>query len=261
MSKLAGRLRTAVVTGAASGIGQAVASRLTGEGFRIIGVDLANEEVSVDLAKQVGREQASLLIHKLSPEGIDVVITCAGVGGSGTSGAQVSAVNFFGTTRLLALLRPHLALGHAPRAVVISSSTSLLGYDSDLLKDYLRDDEQSAIDSCKDSILAYCTGKRALCHWVREKAVLPEWAGSGILLNAVAPGLVATPLTRSALSSPAGRTAALTVAPSVLPDFPSADEIAPLICFLASAQNSNMVGQVIYCDGGSDVLIRGPVIP
>ena len=261
MTEQAGPSRTAVVTGSASGIGQATAARLGQAGYRIIEVDLAGAEVSADLASQAGRAEAAASIRDLAPDGIDAVITCAGVGGSAASGAQVSAVNFFGTTRLLTLLRSHLALGHAPRAVVISSSTSLLAYDSDLLADYLNDDEERAVGRCEDAMLAYCTGKRALCHWVRANSVLPDWAGSGILLNAVAPGLVATPLTLPALSTPKGRAAALAAVPSVLPTIPSAADLAPLIAFLASAENSNMVGQVVYSDGGSDVVVRGAAVP
>ncbi|MGH6696194.1 SDR family oxidoreductase [Sphingopyxis sp.] len=255
------RMRTAVITGSASGIGLATAAYFRRANYRVIGVDLQSADIISDLSSQEGRAHASARILELAPDGIDAVIPCAGIGGGRTSSMMVSAVNFFGTTRLLDLLRPQLALGTDARVVIVSSSTAILAHDPVLLEYYLADDEERALRHSADPMLTYSTGKRALCHWMRSKAVSAEWAGSGIHLNAVAPGVVVTPLTQSALGTAEGRAAAAAVAPIVLPSYPSPAAIAPLIAFLACAENSNMIGQIVFSDGGSEVLTRGPAFP
>ena len=253
--------RIVVVTGAASGIGAATVAYLRKAGCEVIGVDLADAKICADLESQSGRAEAATCIRELAPDGLDAVILCAGIGGLDKKADAITSINFFGTTRLLALLRPQLARGSDPRVVVVSSSMALLQVDDRLLELCLADDEERARSSSSDPMLAYSTGKRALCHWVRSMAVTDEWCGSRILLNGIAPGVVATPLTQARLKTAEGRQAAAAAAPIVLPDYPTPDVLAPLIAFLASAENGNMVGQIIHCDGGTEVILRGPAVP
>lgn len=51
----------------------------------------------------------------------------------------------------------------------------------------------------------YTTTKRALSLWIRKNASAPEWAGARIALNALAPGVIRTPMTEYGFSSQAGR--------------------------------------------------------
>jgi NAD(P)-dependent dehydrogenase (short-subunit alcohol dehydrogenase family) len=261
MVMMSARARTVVVTGGASGIGQAVTARLRAQGCRVIIVDRKEADIVVDLSRQANRVAAVEAIAALSPDGIDGLVTCAGLGGEMGAGGVVSAVNFFGTTRVVQLLQPLLAKGTDPRVVVISSSTSVLPCDEELLRLYLADAEAEAVAHTADNTIAYSTGKRALSHWVRRTSVKPEWAGQGILVNGVAPGLIVTPLTRDTVNSPEGRTMLARLTPIAVADYPTPDLIAPLIAFLASPQCANMVGQIVFADGGSDVLLRGPSIP
>jgi hypothetical protein len=50
--------------------------------------------------------------------------------------------------------------------------------------------------------MMYGASKIALSRWVRRRAVLPEWAGSGVRMNALAPGAIMTPLLQEQLSDP-----------------------------------------------------------
>ena len=50
--------------------------------------------------------------------------------------------------------------------------------------------------------MMYAASKIAVSRWVRRHAVLPEWAGSGVRLNALAPGAIMTPLLQEQLSNP-----------------------------------------------------------
>ncbi|MET0375159.1 MAG: SDR family oxidoreductase, partial [Rhizorhabdus sp.] len=154
-----------------------------------------------------------------------------------------------------------LARGQNPRAVVIASSTAVLPVDATLLDLYLADDEAGARARTDDPIVAYMTGQRALCHWVRRTSIRPEWAGTGLLLNGVAPGLIRTPLIEPAIATAEGRAMVAQVTPIAVGDYPRAETITPLITFLAGPQSANMVGQIVFTDGGSDVLIRGEAVP
>jgi len=258
---MSARVRTVVVTGGASGIGRAATARLRAQKCRVITVDRQRADVVVDLSQQANREAAAEAIAELAPDGIDALVTCAGLGGEKGGGGLVSAVNFFGTTRLVQLLHPLLAKGTDPRVVVISSSTSILPCDEELLQLYLADKEAEAVAHTQDNTVAYSTGKRALSHWVRRISVKPEWAGQGILVNGVAPGLIVTPLTRDTVNSAEGRTMLAKLTPIAVADYPTPDVIAPLIAFLASPECANMVGQIVFADGGSDVLLRGQSVP
>ena len=83
------------------------------------------------------------------------------------------------------------------------------------------------------------------------------WAGSGIPLNAVAPGTVITPMTRELLTTPEGAAMVDASVPMPLNYHQPADSIAKLLVWLTSAENTHMAGQTIYCDGGADASLRG----
>ncbi|MFM7142152.1 MAG: 3-alpha-hydroxysteroid dehydrogenase, partial [Alphaproteobacteria bacterium] len=73
-------MRTAAVTGAASGIGKAIRARLESEGWRVIGIDLRDVEVGVDLSTERGRQQAVDGVTGLAGGRLDGLVACAGVG-------------------------------------------------------------------------------------------------------------------------------------------------------------------------------------
>ena len=189
---------------------------------------------------------------------VDGVVAAAGIG---TPGPATAALNYFGTVAVLEGLRPLLAAGDAPAAVLVSSSSSLNRGSGALVRACLAGDEARALAVCRRLAATgrgsqvYRSSKIALNRWVRRTAVLDAWAGQGIVLNAVAPGIVATdvvmrtwqqdePLLRLALPQPMG-------APGPV------EPVAALLAHLVSADNRFTTGQVVLCDGGSDALLRG----
>jgi NAD(P)-dependent dehydrogenase (short-subunit alcohol dehydrogenase family) len=254
--------RTYVVTGAASGIGKSTTELLLERGHRVIGVDLHDADVTVDLATAEGRAALLEEVTRLSGGRIDAIIANAGLA---TPTATTVAVNFFGAVATLEGLRPLLRGSSAPRAVATVSMASLFPPDEELLTALLAGDETSAL--ARGAVLEaaggdagntiYGTTKRALARWVRGHAATPDWAGEGIPLNAVAPGVVETPMTADFTGSEEARAAVLQMVPMPLNGIFQPRDVAYLLAWLTSEENAHLCGQVVFIDGGSDVVIRG----
>jgi len=260
-------LRTTVVTGARSGIGQAVATLLQERGERVLGIDLADCTISADLSIPEGRALAIAEVRSFCPDGLDALIECAGL--ATHDGPNVVSVNYFGTVTLAEGLRPLLAMGQSPRAVLVSSSASFLPFDEAIVEACLAGDESRArthaSSATRDEAITrqgaiYAASKRALTRWIRRNAPRAEWAGAGILLNGVSPGLVVTPMTAPLLATEEGRKVLGQAVPRAVSNPADPRDLALLIAFVASADNRYLVGQVPYCDGGTDVLMRGDEI-
>jgi len=248
--------RTTLITGAASGMGAALARHLTALGERVISVDLSNAEVCANLAVAAERAELVARVHKIAPS-IDAVVACAGVSPP-VPGDTLVSVNYFGVADLLPQLLPLLHRGSQPRVLVISSLASLHPVDARLVELCLQGDESAAREQAATiGAQSYASSKRAVTQWIRRTAVLPGWADAGVLLNGVAPGVVKTPMVAPLLETAEGREALAAGVPTAVQDYASAEQIVPLLAFLASPANCYMVGQVPFADGGADVLLRG----
>jgi NAD(P)-dependent dehydrogenase (short-subunit alcohol dehydrogenase family) len=112
--------RTYVVTGAASGIGAATARELVQTGARVISCDLHDADVTADLATPGGREELIAEVRAASDGAIDGLVAVAGIDAADPATVRL---NFFGTVACLEGLRPMLAAGDRPRAVVVPDSS------------------------------------------------------------------------------------------------------------------------------------------
>jgi NAD(P)-dependent dehydrogenase (short-subunit alcohol dehydrogenase family) len=262
---------TIAITGAASGIGAATAARLTGGGHRVIGVDVrvpatgGADWVEADLASRDGRTHAVEQVTTLTGGVLDGLVTAAGLAGLPNRPASLLvSVNYFGTVELLEGLRPALEAGTDAAAVAISSNstTAQPGYSMRLVDACLLGDEEAARAAAGEgeSLSTYPVTKLALARWVRRHAPTDEWAGTGIRLNAVAPGAVETPLLQEGLDDPL-------VGPAIeqfhvpIGRRGKPEEIAALIAFLLSSDARFFCGSVVFCDGGTDAQLRPDDFP
>lgn len=254
--------RTYVITGSASGIGAATARILKARGDRVIGIDLTDAEVEADLATPRGRLEAAQHAVERAGGAVDGVIASAGIS---APVPQTMAINYFGVTELLTALLPALRRSEAPRVAVVSSMASLQPVAADLVDAALRGDETGALaigralqaQGEEAGYLNYSSSKRALSRWVRRESISDAWAGSGIPLNAAAPGTVLTPMTDQLLATDEGRAMVDAAVPMPLNYHQSPESIGHLLIWLTSVENTHVTGQTIYCDGGADASLRG----
>jgi NAD(P)-dependent dehydrogenase (short-subunit alcohol dehydrogenase family) len=251
--------RTVVVTGAASGMGSATKVRLEADGQRVIGVDIRDADVVADLGTQDGRRAAIDAVSDRADGVIDGLVTWAGLSGlTDVAGSLLASVNFFGSVTLLDGLRPLLARGDRPAAVAISSNSTTCqpGIPMDVVERCLAGDEPGApAADAAGALGTYPATKTAITRWARRHAPTEEWAGAGITLNVVAPGVVETPMLQATREDP-------TIGPFV-DAFPvpvgrsaSADELAAFVEFVLGPDARFLCGSVLFVDGGTDALLR-----
>lgn len=241
------------ITGAASGIGAATRARLEAAGQTVVGVDLHDTEVIADLSTPEGRDAMIKGVTEQSGGQLDGVVACAGI--TSDDGAAVISVNWFGAHATLDGLRPLMGKGAAAVALSSNSTSTVPGVPDELVRACLDLDEDRAreLATAAPDFTPYPASKLALAWWVRRQAVSDDWIGSGIRINAVAPGVIDTPMNEGVLDTylsmgdiypvPAGRAAA-------------AEEVAGLICWMLSDEASFLVGSVLFLDGGTDAALN-----
>jgi 2-keto-3-deoxy-L-fuconate dehydrogenase len=230
MSSLAGK--RALVTGAGSGIGAAVARRLAAEGAEVIVADLSPATV----ADELGARAVVLDVRdeeQVAPamSGLDVLVNVAGIG-STTNAPEttldvwenVFAVNARGTFLCCKHAIPGMAARGGGSIVNIASVAGLVG---------LR------------NRAAYCASKGAVISLTRALAV--DHVADGIRVNAVAPGTVDSPWVRR-LVEDVGESLDALRARQPLGRLGTPEEIADAVAYLAVAEF--VTGSVLVIDGG-----------
>jgi NAD(P)-dependent dehydrogenase (short-subunit alcohol dehydrogenase family) len=240
--------RTALVTGAASGIGAACAKALAGRGAAklflvdVDGAGLAALDLPGEIHCITGSVADEGLWQDLEPRlaGLDHAIVNAGIGAGGPIASltlaewrRVMAVNLDGA--FLTLATALRAMEHTGgSAVVVASTTGLKPVPG---------------------IGPYGVSKAAVAHMARIAAA--QNAKKGIRVNAIAPGGVDTAIWESGAEFQAsvaaiGREATLQAMAKTTPlgRFASSEEMADSICYLLSDAASNITGHVLVSDGG-----------
>ncbi|QYJ03093.1 SDR family oxidoreductase [Nocardioides panacisoli] len=249
------------VTGAASGIGAATAALLRERGDRVVAVDLHDADVCADLTTPRGRRSAVEQVTELANGPLDGLVTCAGLS---RAGAPQVSVNYFGTTDLVTGLRPVLAASSAPRVALVGSIAATHPHDADLVAACVDDNEDHAHTRAEELVAdrrphdIYPSTKAALAHWLRRTAVTEEYAGAGIALNAVAPGVVLSPMTAELVSDPKWRAVMDAAVPMPLGGYSPPKAIAHALLWLIAPENTHMAGQMVFVDGGAEVITSSP---
>ena len=229
--------RNALVTGAGSGIGAAVARRLAAQGANVVLADLSLAAVE-ELAGELGPATRPLQLDVRDEERVapamadlDVLVNVAGIG-STTNAPETSlevwedvfAVNARGTFLCCKHAIPGMAARGGGSIVNVASVAALVG---------LR------------NRAAYCASKGAVVALTRALAV--DHVGDGIRVNAVCPGTVDSPWVRR-LVEESGESLDALRARQPLGRLGTTDEVAEAVDYLVSAEFAT--GSVLVVDGG-----------
>jgi len=249
-------MRTAVITGSASGLGSATRLRLEADGYRVVGVDVAGQEIVADLSTPAGRAAAMNAILDATNRSIDALVVCADTGARSEPTSLIVSVNYFGSIELLDGLRPALTAGRNPAAVAISSSSiGTAALDDPALIETMLFDGEAAATALADRLHGAAVSgmtKIAVARAVRLR--VQAWGQAQVRLNAVASGPMLAPPSPSARHPSRGPTMDALTTPlerSVEPR-----DIAAAVAFLLGPDAAAIHGSVLFVDGGTDALIR-----
>lgn len=255
---------TYAITGSASGMGRETAQRLRDGGHTVIGVDIKDADIVADLSTPHGRNEAAERVLAASGGRLDGAVLAAGLGPSRGPDRvrQIAQVNYFGVVELLSAWRDALAAAGRAKAVVVASNstTTMPAVPGRAVKALLAHDADKALRAVRlfgpaAPTMMYGASKIAVSRWVRRHAVLPEWAGSGVRLNALAPGAIMTPLLAEQLSDPR-QAKAVRSFPVPVGGFGDPGQMADWMCFMLSDAADFLCGTVIFVDGGTDAYFR-----
>lgn len=242
--RLAGKF--AIVTGAANGIGRAIATRFVAEGAQVLLSDIDGEALRVaadSLGMPFETADASLkadadrtVLRAVEVFGrLDIMVSNAGVIGPPTDFLDLAADEFDRVLRInlrsqflcgQAAARQMVKQGGGGAIINMSSVNARLGIPT---------------------ALPYAVSKAGSTQLTNIMAI--GLAHHGIRVNAIGPGTILTDLSRAAvLGNAAARTAVMSRTPLRRLGEPS--EVASVALFLATEDSSYITGQTIYPDGG-----------
>jgi glucose 1-dehydrogenase len=249
MKRLSGK--TALVTGAESGIGQAIATEFAQEGADVIIIYFKDEDGAKETLKHVEQagQKGLVLYADVSDEQsveqmftqafeafntIDILVNDAGVNGSGVMVVDMDTATFDRTIRTnlygpffcsRAFLKHRLQNGGRGKIINVSS---------------IHEEVVSA------GTADYCASKGGLRNLTRTLAL--EVAEHGINVNNIAPGMILTPMNQKAIDDPKDREQKEQKIPMKRAGGP--EEIAHVAVFLASADADYVTGSTYAMDGG-----------
>jgi NAD(P)-dependent dehydrogenase (short-subunit alcohol dehydrogenase family) len=248
MTRLDGK--TAIVTGATAGIGEAIAQRFVAEGARVVPVGRRADRGAQLVTRLGGAERAQFVAGDVADPataeeaiaaatrwgGPDVLVNNAGVDHTGglldTDPDEVRALfetNFFGALTMLQAAGRAMAGRGGGSIVNVTSRLATIGVPRMTL---------------------YGASKGALLTLTRGAAV--ELAPRGVRVNAVAPGLTRTPLVEAWLSGERDRARTEAEALAGIPQgrFAEPADVVAATLFLASDESAHITGASIAVDGG-----------
>ena len=235
--------RTAIITGAARGIGLACAERFVAEGAHVVIVDVL-DEIGKAEAKRLGATYMHCDVSKSSDVNavvaavvkqhgaVDILLNNAAISISGDF-LEISEADYDKVLDVN-LKGSFLMLQACAREMVKKSAGSIINMSS--VNDTL------AIPT----IVSYCIAKGGVSQLTRATSI--SLAPHGIRVNAIGPGSITTDMLKSVVNDKAAMARVMSRTPMGRVGEPS--EIAAIAAFLASDDSSYVTGQTIYADGG-----------
>lgn len=258
---------TYAVTGSASGMGRASVERLRAAGHFVIGVDIKDADVMADLSTAEGRRAAADAVLQRCDGVLDGAILAAGLGPIAGRDELIVQVNFFGVVDLLTAWREAFANARLAKVVVVASNstTTTPVVPRRAVRALLAGDSEKALKAVRwfgkrSAAMTYAASKIAVSRWVRRHAVTEDWAGSGIRLNALAPGAIMTPLLAEQLANPT-EAKAVRAFPVPVGGYGEPGHLADWMVFMLSDSADFLCGSLIFVDGGSDAYFRSESWP
>jgi 3-oxoacyl-[acyl-carrier protein] reductase len=219
--------RTALVTGGLSGLGAATVTRLREDGVKVFTVDLAD---GADFQMDVTDFEAVAKLPAQLPR-IDILVTSAGVVGPNIPLVQTTEqqwksvfdINVLGTASFIKAFAPGMVDNHWGRIVTFASMAAKDGNPN-----------LSIYSATKAAVVAL------------TKSVGKELATSGVLVNAIAPAVIETPMNKNTSAE------VLAHLTSLIPmkRIGKAEEVAELVAWLCSDKVSFSTGAVYDISGG-----------
>lgn len=243
-------LRTALVTGAASGIGRATALRLARDGARVVAADVDDAGVAETVRRIEGGGGAALgrrvdvtvdadlagavAAAEAAFGGLDVAVNAAGIGGVQAPTAdypegvwaRVVEVNLGGVWRAMRHEIPAMLRRGGGAIVNVSSASGLVGFPLHA---------------------AYAASKHAVVGLTRTAAL--EYARQGVRINCICPGFVDTPMVAPITQGDAGAARELGRRMPV-GRLGTVEEVAAAIAWMASDEAAFLIGHALAFDGG-----------
>ncbi|MFE6996159.1 SDR family NAD(P)-dependent oxidoreductase [Microbacterium sp. NPDC057659] len=238
--------KTVIVTGAASGIGKATASRIAREGGRVIAADISADKLDALAAELPGivtvagdlTQQASIdAVIAAAGERIDGLANVAGINDDFSPAGEtpdavwdrVIAINLTAPFKLMRAVLPIMEAAGRGAILNVSSEAGLRGNASGN---------------------AYTASKHGIIGVTKSAAFM--YGPKGIRVNSVAPGGVATGIPMPPNMSEAG-SARLAPFQQAIPTVATAEHLAASITFLLSDDAVNINGAILASDGGWSV--------
>ncbi|WP_264794781.1 GolD/DthD family dehydrogenase [Arthrobacter mangrovi] len=238
------RGKVAIITGAASGIGNSVARYFAERGARIVGVDL-NDSVTAAMAELPGEGHHGIA-QDLTNEGAAQKVVDETVSVAGTVDILVNSA---GVVMLDKALELSERMWETTISVNLSASFKMAQAAGRVMTDkghgrIVNLASQASVIGL-DQHVAYCASKAGVVGMT--KVLSMEWAPQGVTVNAVSPTVVETPLGKLAWAGEKGDEMKKLIP---VGRFAQPDEVAALIAFLAGDKAGMITGENILIDGG-----------
>lgn len=241
--------RTVLITGGGSGIGAVTAGKFLEEGASIVLADIDRSKAESVVAEMNASDKVIVIETDVTDRGrvdaliaeavtrfgnLDVLVNCAGIRGDNTSALEINAadwqrimdINLGGTFNVCqAFARSAVASGKPVSIINLSSTVSLWA---------------------RPNRPAYGTSKHAVSGLTKQLAM--DLGPLGIRINAVAPGVIRSPMTSAYFKDPERETEIARSYP--LGRVGEPEDVASVILFLASDEASFITGAIVPIDGG-----------